>query len=197
MRLQTPEIRVQIGQVREFDALGPFIFRRGPWQSVGHLYNTRTASDTARVLKRPTLLGIYTSQPIHSDASLKINMTATHSTARSIYRRFLRELPSPSATNPTLSNMNKATILSHPSPLQKRIRSQLNTDTAATSESQLQAADQMLQYLRAQRVYTTLIERYNPGMNMDEESRTRLTARRVGMELPVEFEVKPFGDGKS
>ena len=28
---------------------------------------------------------------------------------------------------------------------------------------------------------------------MDEEQRVRLTARRVGMEMPVEFEVKPWG----
>jgi hypothetical protein len=34
-------------------------------------------------------------------------------------------------------------------------------------------------------VYVELLERYNPGMNLDEEERIRLTARRVGMELPV------------
>ena len=49
-------------------------------------------------------------------------------------------------------------------------------------------ADQLLQYLKAQRQYTTLLERYNPGMNMDEEERVRLTARRVGMDLPIEYE---------
>lgn len=37
-------------------------------------------------------------------------------------------------------------------------------------------------------MYATLLERYNPGMNMDEEERVRLTARRVGMELPNEYE---------
>jgi ATP synthase assembly factor FMC1 len=36
-------------------------------------------------------------------------------------------------------------------------------------------------------MYATLVERYNPGMNMDEEDRVRLTARRVGMDLPEEF----------
>jgi hypothetical protein len=48
-------------------------------------------------------------------------------------------------------------------------------------------AEQFLAYLRAQRTYVTLLERYNPGMGMDEEDRVRLTARRVGMELPPEF----------
>jgi ATP synthase assembly factor FMC1, mitochondrial len=45
----------------------------------------------------------------------------------------------------------------------------------------------VVQYLKAQRVYNTLLERYNPGMTMEDEERTRLTARRVGMEMPVEF----------
>jgi len=33
----------------------------------------------------------------------------------------------------------------------------------------------------------TLVERYNPGMNMTEEDRVRMTARRVGMDLPEEL----------
>ena len=33
-------------------------------------------------------------------------------------------------------------------------------------------------------MYATLLERYNPGMSMDEEQRVRLSARRVGMVLP-------------
>jgi ATP synthase assembly factor FMC1 len=45
----------------------------------------------------------------------------------------------------------------------------------------------MVQYLKAQRQYAALVERYNPGMWMDEEERVRLTARRVGMDLPIEY----------
>ena len=37
-------------------------------------------------------------------------------------------------------------------------------------------------------MHTTLLERYNPGMNMVEEDRIRLTARRVGMDLPAELQ---------
>lgn len=36
-------------------------------------------------------------------------------------------------------------------------------------------------------MYATLLERYNPGADMTEEERVRLTAKRVGMELPVEM----------
>ena len=50
-----------------------------------------------------------------------------------------------------------------------------------------QLSTQLAEYLAAQRTYVGLIKRYNPGMDMDEEERVRLTARRVGMDLPKEF----------
>jgi ATP synthase assembly factor FMC1 len=42
-------------------------------------------------------------------------------------------------------------------------------------------------YLKAQRTYVTLVERYNPGADMSDEERVRLSARRVGMNLPVDY----------
>ena len=36
-------------------------------------------------------------------------------------------------------------------------------------------------------MYATLLERYNPGMSMDEEEKVRLPARRLGMVLPEEL----------
>lgn len=110
---------------------------------------------------------------------------ATHAIqARSLYRRFLRELP---ARTPS--------ILANPSPLQKHIRSDFSQTSNAESpslaeqtkksvERRFEEAEQYLHYLVAQRMYTTLLERYNPGMNMTEEDRVRLTARRVGMDIP-------------
>lgn len=122
---------------------------------------------------------------------------------RSLYRRFLRELPS---RNPSM--------LANPSPVQKHVRSEFLAQTSAASstqtsdaapalETKLAAAEQYIDYLKAQRLYITLVERYNPGTNMSEENRVRLTARRVGMDLPDEL--KPFvgggggggGEGKS
>lgn len=41
-----------------------------------------------------------------------------------------------------------------------------------------------------------MLERYNPGMNVAEEDRTRMTARRVGMEMPVEVLKAMVGDGE-
>ena len=55
----------------------------------------------------------------------------------------------------------------------------------------LAEAEQFLQYLQAQRLYATLVERYNPGMSMNEEDRVRMTMRRVGMDAPAEW--KPDG----
>lgn len=102
--------------------------------------------------------------------------TSTSPKLRSLYRSFLRELP----PRPILSNTR-----SH---LHQRLREHFHPETApSTSENAVAQAEQYLAYVRAQRTYVTLIERYNPGMGMDEEKRVRLTARRVGMDLPVEY----------
>ena len=105
-------------------------------------------------------------------------MATTPTQARSLYRRFLRELPS-----------RTPSILANPSPIQKHIRADFSSPspTPSTQRRQLQEAEQHVQYLKAQRMYTTLVERYNPGANMNEEEKVRLTARRVGMDLPVEW----------
>lgn len=114
-------------------------------------------------------------------------MAAQAPSLRALYRRFLRELP---ARSPSL--------LANPSPMQKHIRADISASSSPESSSlshqlqtksadaRAQEAEQFLQYVKNQRLYTTLVERYNPGMNMDEEERVRLTARRVGMELPIE-----------
>ncbi|KAJ5893409.1 hypothetical protein N7495_005100 [Penicillium taxi] len=56
--------------------------------------------------------------------------------------------------------------------------------TAEEYTIRIQEAEQLAQYAKAQRTYSLLLERYNNGMNMDEEERIRLTARRVGFDLP-------------
>ncbi|PQE12230.1 Complex 1 LYR protein [Rutstroemia sp. NJR-2017a BVV2] len=97
--------------------------------------------------------------------------SATPTKLRSLYRAFLRELPP------------RPHSQYYRSPLQHRIRDTI----ASEANTPIEHAEQFLQYVKAQRVYATLLERYNPGMEMDEEERVRLTARRVGMDLPEEF----------
>ncbi|RFU71827.1 hypothetical protein TARUN_10436, partial [Trichoderma arundinaceum] len=82
-------------------------------------------------------------------------------------------------------------ILSSPrTPLHHRIRSSFAETSSPASPAQspdhsAHLAQQLVTYLRAQRMYVTLIERYNPGMEMPQDERIRLTARRVGMDLPA------------
>ncbi|KAK1672949.1 hypothetical protein BDP55DRAFT_671480 [Colletotrichum godetiae] len=100
---------------------------------------------------------------------------------RSLYRSLLRELP----PRPVLARERSA--------IHNRLRTSFApaattaTADATRAEADAAVAEQFAAYLRAQRTYVTLVERYNPGMNMDEEERVRLTARRVGMDLPKEF----------
>ncbi|KAM5348710.1 hypothetical protein ACJ41O_008534 [Fusarium nematophilum] len=96
---------------------------------------------------------------------------------RSLYRSLLRELP----PRPVLASPR--------SPIHIRLRDSFTTasPSAASQDARAHAAAQAVAYLRSQRIYATLLERYNPGMGMDEEERVRLTARRVGMDLPVEY----------
>lgn len=113
--------------------------------------------------------------------------------ARSTYRGLLRELP------------NRR--LSTPSPLHQRIRAVFRSEQEPTTSDstalpfslpktneeralRIQEAEQLAQYARAQRTYSALLERYNPGMSLDEEEKIRLTAKRVGMDLPDLYEEK-------
>ncbi|KAL8690178.1 MAG: hypothetical protein Q9224_004468 [Gallowayella concinna] len=101
------------------------------------------------------------------------NMASNLAHARSLYRAMLRELPQRPLSTPSL--------------VQQRIRNTIATQPQEDARPQMELAEQYIQYAKAQRMYTTLLERYNPGMSMDEEDRVRLTARRVGMDLPDEF----------
>lgn len=123
--------------------------------------------------------------------------TSNPARIRSIYRALLRELP----PRPILSSPR--------SPLHQRLRdtfqSPSETSSSPTSPSpaahqqqyEQHHAEQLVAYLRAQRTYTTLLERYNPTMGIDEAERVRLSARRVGVNLPREYGSGGEGEGES
>ncbi|KLO15672.1 hypothetical protein SCHPADRAFT_251218 [Schizopora paradoxa] len=48
-------------------------------------------------------------------------------------------------------------------------------------------------FLKSQRAYNELLERYNPLHGMSQEERTVATARRVGLDMPIE---KKHGDSE-
>lgn len=133
--------------------------------------------------------------------------TPSPTVLRSLYRSLLRELPP--RTTPTPSPLHthlRTTFATTPAttPLSPITQASL-ADTQSTSahvasrsgldatgatkplDEKVEEARQLALYLKAQRMYVTLVERYNPGMNMNEEERVRLTARRVGMDLPVDY----------
>ncbi|RKF59085.1 hypothetical protein OnM2_063053 [Erysiphe neolycopersici] len=102
---------------------------------------------------------------------------SSSSQIRSIYRSFLRELPPIRKAPPT--TIFKSTLV-------KRIRSSLTSSSSPNKNiSTLQQAEQFLQYLRAQNTYVSLLNKYNSNTGMDQSEKIRLTARRVGMELPA------------
>lgn len=103
---------------------------------------------------------------------------------RSLYRAFLRELP----PHPLLKGPR--------SPLHQQLRAEFEAPSPVSAKSSATTpvtspfqGEQYLAYLQAQRTHTMLLERYNPNLagDMDEAERIRLTARRVGINLPKEF----------
>ncbi|KAG8423570.1 hypothetical protein J3458_000457 [Metarhizium acridum] len=152
--------------------------RRHPNQSKPALNPVPTSFLCERIRHKPpfTQINLPAPKPALRLPQIHYNMPTTSSARlRSIYRSILRELP----PRPVLASPR-----SH---LHNLLRTSF-TDSSATSHAE---AEQLVAYLRSQRLYVTLIERYNPGMDMDEEERVRLTARRVGMDMP-----ELYGRGK-
>lgn len=120
---------------------------------------------------------------------------AAEAHARSLYRAILRELPPRTPTiaaNPIRSSIREhfARPATDSSQNNNNIINK-NNNNNNNHLARRQEMEQFVQYLKAQRTYGELLERYNPGMNMDEEERVRLTARRVGMEMPEEWKMGP------
>lgn len=127
----------------------------------------------------------------------KMSMT---SQARSAYRALLREHPRrnlrATSTTPLHNRLRELFRRGEEPSTTTTTTATVTTsaesaDTSASAEvrtQRVQEAEQIAQYARAQRMYAHLLDLYNPGMSMDEEERIRLTARRVGWELPVEAE---------
>lgn len=122
--------------------------------------------------------------------TFKMPMT---SQARSAYRALLREHPRrnlrATSTTPLHNRLRELFRRGLPTNTTTTIPSAESADASAHAEARtqrVQEAEQIAQYARAQRMYAHLLDLYNPGMSMDEEEKIRLTARRVGWELPVE-----------
>jgi ATP synthase assembly factor FMC1, mitochondrial len=140
--------------------------------STSRLLNLEETDWSFRSHQSPLFSSLYL--PLFSQAA---DMAPNAARIRSIYRSLMRELP----PRPILASPR--------SPLHTKLRSHLSSSSSPATSAKVQDAQvqQLVEYLRAQRKYVTLVERYNPGMNMDEEERVRLSARRVGMDMPIEY----------
>ncbi|KAI0728762.1 hypothetical protein C8Q72DRAFT_833018 [Fomitopsis betulina] len=96
-------------------------------------------------------------------------------TTQSVYRSLVREV-------------NKAST-SAPATRSKTIANNLRAVIENSRQSNPQAFDHDLKnavtFMRSQRMYKILLERYNPLHGLSTEERVKATARRVGLDMPV------------
>jgi hypothetical protein len=99
-------------------------------------------------------------------------------------------MPPPSTAPERALRLYRALLRSLPTSTSPQLRARLRTafDPAAPTydPSSAAAAEQFAAYLRAQREHAALLARYNPGMDMAQDERVRLSARRVGLDMPPE-----------
>ncbi|KAG7821703.1 hypothetical protein KL919_000610 [Ogataea angusta] len=57
-------------------------------------------------------------------------------------------------------------------------------DSDQLTPKQLEHLKNMATFVKSQREYVELLERYNPGISMKQTDKVRKTARRVGLEVP-------------
>ncbi|KAF9462584.1 hypothetical protein BDZ94DRAFT_1165592 [Collybia nuda] len=91
-----------------------------------------------------------------------------------VYRGILREL-SKAAVTPRKTNQIVAT----------RLRSIIEKARQSDSPTIFQDVQNTLLFLRSQREYKLLLERYNPLIDLTAEERIQATARRVGLNMPI------------
>ncbi|KAI0254279.1 hypothetical protein BJV78DRAFT_1121729 [Lactifluus subvellereus] len=88
------------------------------------------------------------------------------------YRAILREIYKASIS--PRSTRGRATALN--------FRAVLESTKATDFDSSTQNA---ITFLRSQRMYKTLLDRYNPLIDLTAEERIEATARRVGLNMPI------------
>ncbi|KAH9938444.1 uncharacterized protein B0H18DRAFT_967219 [Fomitopsis serialis] len=95
---------------------------------------------------------------------------------QSVYRAVVREL-------------NRAASISAPATRSKTIAENFRAIIESGSQNDAQRFDHDLAnavtFMRSQRMYKILLERYNPLHDMSTEERVKATARRVGLDMPV------------
>ncbi|BEI86666.1 hypothetical protein CcaverHIS002_0700120 [Cutaneotrichosporon cavernicola] len=99
------------------------------------------------------------------------------STGKHLYRSVLRELRLSSNAPRATRNPDVGTQI------RKLIE---GGEPKAVERAMVETRD----FLRANRTYGELLKRYNPTHGMTQEERVKATARRVGLNSPVEYKEK-------
>ncbi|KAN0140008.1 hypothetical protein V8E53_001904 [Lactarius tabidus] len=103
---------------------------------------------------------------------MSTNSQAVKAKVVPVYRAILRELYK--ASIEPRSTRSRTTAL--------KFRSILESSTASSLES---TSQHILTFLHSQRMHKTLLDRYNPVIDLTDEERIEATARRVGLDMPV------------
>jgi ATP synthase assembly factor FMC1, mitochondrial len=138
---------------------------------------------------------------IHTGKLYSMEKTAVTNLYRALYREIMVQRKAAvevqksldSAKNQLLlsyrKNMARKSSQPHPEPIRQHIQfddggiALLREVLKEGSDKDLKFGHEVLNYLKNQRVYSELLERYNPGLDEGQE-RVKLSARRVGLELP-------------
>lgn len=123
---------------------------------------------------------------IINDATVKVHTAKelTKQTAVLQYKKIqlIKSGKSINETNEQLAKLKDGLVVKPPkinATLHQNL--QKNHDGSPIRESHLA---NIAQFLNSQRVYSELIERYNPGLRQDQEDHVRKTANRVGLSIP-------------
>ncbi|EPQ59535.1 hypothetical protein GLOTRDRAFT_55630 [Gloeophyllum trabeum ATCC 11539] len=95
---------------------------------------------------------------------------------RMLYRNVVRELAKGSIS--PRANRNKVISSAFRTMFERRLR---EPDAHRSFEYDM---DNAVTFLRSQRTYKALLERYNPLVDLTAEERIEATARRVGLNMP-------------
>ncbi|EGS19871.1 uncharacterized protein CTHT_0043610 [Thermochaetoides thermophila DSM 1495] len=111
---------------------------------------------------------------------------------RTLYRNLLRHLPPRPVLSSPRAPLHQAlrSAFEQPLPVSPPVSTAATTSATPaeyTRAVQAAQAEQYLAFLKAQQTYVELLERYNPGMYMEQDEKVRLSARKVGLELPKQF----------
>ncbi|KAE8234848.1 hypothetical protein CF326_g94 [Tilletia indica] len=99
--------------------------------------------------------------------------------------------PVESAATTTISRTTPPSFLQ--SPVLPFIRQSLRsaeagTDSGVQGRTRLRDLADVELFMRSKRIHGDLLIRYNPTHGMSEQERVRATARRVGLDVPVEYD---------